>query len=118
VSKTAFHKACFFIFWALIWAGFLACARSPGGQAYLDSGCARCHGANFSGTQLGPPLSGLASNWTESDLTLYLKNPSGYLKKDARIKALSEQYKVVRPRFEMDPEQRRLLVEFLLKEAD
>ena len=103
---------------ALLGVGYAACSSSPGQQVYLDSGCARCHGANFSGTRLGPPLAGLRVTWGREELVRFLKDPSAYTRRDPRLKALAARYQVSMPKFAMEEKTRLMLAEFLLAETE
>ena len=97
--------------------GYAACSRSPGRQLYLDSGCARCHRADFSGSRQGPPLEGLRSTWSREELARFLKDPPAYSRRDPRLKALASRYRVSMPKFAMEEKTRRELAEFLLAET-
>ena len=96
--------------------GVVDCGRSPGAVLYFGSGCARCHGADFSGTQLGPPLKGLKAYWTPESLSQYLDQPASFRQTD-RLKALHQKYRISMPRFDMTAEQRQILVAYLLEKS-
>ena len=117
-ESTGLRNICFWVGICAVAAMlFVGCTRSPGARLYTDSGCARCHGADFSGTRLGPPLKGLKANWTTESLARYLEQPAGFRRSD-RLKALHEKYRITMPQFDMAPEERKILVKYVLEKSD
>ncbi len=54
-------------------------------------GCRGCHGADLSGTRMGPELTGLQEYWKRDELINYLRNPNSYMDKD-RFRKFKEEY--------------------------
>ncbi|MDZ4774399.1 MAG: cytochrome c [Planctomycetota bacterium] len=76
---------------ALAGAAFLSscpdAGPSTGPELYRAWGCVNCHAENGSGVGgLGPTLNGKQSHWSSDTLTQYLRNPTGFAAKDARLK--------------------------------
>ncbi len=42
-------------------------------------GCISCHGADLSGTRMGPDLSSVRNFWSRDQLINYLRNPNSYM---------------------------------------
>lgn len=91
---------------------------SPGRQAYVNTGCVRCHGPALAGTAEGPPLQLLRQHWDEDSLVEYLKDPNAVMANDERLRRLAEQYPAPMPAYRMTDEDRRALAAFVLDESD
>ena len=94
---------------------FLGCGESPPGRSlYTDSGCARCHASDLSGTRLGPPLRGMAEHWDEAGLVAFLEAPDRIRVEDDRLRAVAERYPAPMPVFIMSDSARSTLATYLL----
>jgi len=69
-----------------------------GWRAYLDLNCASCHGERREGRKAGPPLSGLARNWTAEELVSYLLDPDAMVRANPRLAYRAEQYAIGMPK--------------------
>lgn len=89
---------------------------ASGAEIYDLQNCANCHGDEREGKSLGPSLAGLAQHWTRETLVEYLADPQGFVERDPRLRARSEEYSG-----KMDPydnltlEQRGVLADWLLE---
>jgi hypothetical protein len=102
---------------ALAVVGFLttACSESdPERAAFRDSGCPRCHGADFGGTKLGPPLTDLSNHWDTAGLKRFLALPDSVRAADKRLSRLAERYPSPMPTFVMSDSLRSTLAAYLL----
>jgi mono/diheme cytochrome c family protein len=86
-------------------------------MAYIDSGCARCHGGGLSGSKLGPSLRGLQSDWRKEELVKFLKAPNAYKLQDERLQTIAKRYRVPMPAFSMDDKSREILADYLLEQS-
>ncbi len=90
-------------------------APRPIAKLWKDEGCATCHGSGAEGTRLAPDLRDKASNWTRETLLSYLKDPTGYARKDERLRAQMKGYSQAMPTYKMlSPAELELLVEHVL----
>ena len=95
----------------------LTCAAPPDGEAvFVESGCARCHGIDGSGSAQAPRLEDLQSAWTPESLEAFLIDPPAYAEDDARLRAYLQKYATPMPKVEIAPARRKVLVEYLLRE--
>ncbi len=60
-------------------------------QLVEDFGCVSCHGADFSGTNMGPSLKNLTEFWSKEGLITYLRNPMAYMDQE-RFKEYKKKY--------------------------
>ena len=86
----------------------MACSAPPNGKTvFIESGCARCHEINGSGSSQAPQLEGLQSKWTPESLEEFLIDPPAYAKDNARLLAYQKQYPTPMPRLEIVPARRK-----------
>lgn len=86
------------------------------GKKLFDAqGCATCHGSDYKGTQLGPPLARLKKTWKRQELLQYLKNPEQYAEKNPRLKKLASNYSMMKmPGFDfLKPTELQAIMDFL-----
>jgi mono/diheme cytochrome c family protein len=82
----------------------------PGYQVYTQKGCQRCHGPDLLGTRMGPALVDARQNFDVPALGEYLADPTAYIEKDPRLKALDRQYRMQEmPATVLSDEELRLL---------
>jgi hypothetical protein len=86
-----------------------------GGPTYRELGCNLCHGEGREGTEMGPSLQAVHEHWTPEKLSTYLEDPESYLSTDERLKAISTRFSAHMPQLPMTEEQKRLVIEFILK---
>ena len=91
-----------------------ACEKEAGRQAYVDSGCGRCHGSDLSGTRLGPRLTDLKANWNVETLEAYRARPEAVRGDHARLDSLARHFPAPMPQFVMADSVRKALVTYLL----
>ena len=91
-----------------------SCDASPEREAYVESGCPRCHGSDLSGTPMGPPLTDVRSSWDESGLRSFLHHPDSARVHSKRLSAIAEKYPAPMPAFVMSDSMRTLLATYLL----
>jgi cytochrome c553 len=60
-------------------------------QLIKNFGCSNCHGADLSGTNMGPSLKNLTEHWSKQTLITYLRNPMAYMDKE-RFKEYRKKY--------------------------
>lgn len=54
-----------------------------GDKLVQSFGCINCHGADLTGTNMGPSLKGIKQYWSSRDnLINYLRNPNSFMDKD------------------------------------
>ncbi len=95
----------------------LTCSAPPDGKTvFIESGCARCHGINGSGSAQAPRLEDLQSKWTPESLEAFLIDPPAYAKDNARLQAYLKKYATPMPKLEIAPTRRKVLVQYLLRE--
>jgi len=70
------------------WAAMAAAGR----EAYEAESCGACHGATLGGSRTGPPLQGLASEFTEDELVSLLRDPARWVRDDARVARLAKRF--------------------------
>lgn len=61
-------------------------------SSFRQRTCYRCHGADRSGTEIGPPLESLRTHWDEESLVRYIADPTPFRERDPRIQALVRRY--------------------------
>ncbi len=61
-------------------------------------GCSGCHGADLSGSRMGPNLHKVSQYWTRDKLINYLRNPSSYMDSE-RFQAYKMEYPGMMPSF-------------------
>lgn len=94
----------------------MACFAPPDGKTvFIESGCARCHEINGSGSSQAPQLEGLQSKWTPDLLEEFLIDPPAYAKGNTRLQAYEKKYPTPMPKLEIAPTRRKILVQYLLK---
>jgi mono/diheme cytochrome c family protein len=86
----------------------------PGQRLFHSQGCVACHGAGGEGGTLGPPLRGLASNWTRERLAAYLADPQGTVAADARLQELGRRYPMPMPPIPASLAERGELADYVL----
>lgn len=69
-----------------------------GWQAYVDLGCATCHGEDREGKRSGPALNGLSGQWSSDQLVSYLLDPDAVVKANPRLAYKAEQYAIGMPK--------------------
>jgi len=69
-----------------------------GWRAYVDLNCASCHGEDREGKRSGPPLVGLAENWTADTIVSYLLDPDAMVRANPRLAYRAEQYAIGMPK--------------------
>lgn len=72
-------------------------------ELWTLQGCITCHGKDGQGTPMAPTLHGKGTLWTRETLVEYLKNPTEYIRKDARLKEQKKQYSQTMPVYGMLP---------------
>ncbi len=86
-----------------------------GDEIYASMGCTMCHGAGGEGSALGPPLAGAGARWKRLELIAYLKNPTEYAAKDARLAEQKKRFTMPMPPYaSLEPEQLEALADFVL----
>ncbi len=91
-----------------------ACGEDPEGrEAYVESGCPRCHGSDLQGTRLGPSLNGLNAHWDREGLTAFLARPDSFRTSDQRLELVAQQFPSPMPTFVMPDTLRAQLVTYL-----
>lgn len=67
-------------------------AELTGEKLVQSFGCINCHGAELTGTNMGPSLKGINRYWSDRDnLINYLRNPNSFMDKD-RFKEYKQKY--------------------------
>lgn len=77
-----------------------------------------CHGKERQGTANAPPLVPLATSWTVEALERYLRDPRGFLEReaDARLRAIDGRYtRMAMPSYDRADEELRVLARWLLE---
>ena len=93
----------------------VACGDDDAGrQAYVASGCPRCHLSSLEGTALGPPLTGIREFWDQKSLEDFLLRPESFRKADPRLNRIAEKYTSRMPAFEMPDSIRSRIAAYLL----
>ncbi len=72
-------------------------AASRGRLVFETEGCGACHGDHLQGTELGPPLTGVATHWQQPGLEAFLKDPAPALSSDPRLIEIGRQFEVEMP---------------------
>ncbi len=72
-------------------------AAARGRLVFETEGCGACHGDQLEGTEIGPPLTGVASHWRRPDLEAFLKEPAPILVSDPRLIELGRHFEVDMP---------------------
>jgi mono/diheme cytochrome c family protein len=67
--------------------------RAAGKRLFASQGCMACHMTRGEGSMMGPPLRGLAANWTREKLASYMADPEGYSSNDERLKSIKARFK-------------------------
>jgi mono/diheme cytochrome c family protein len=98
-------------------AALVASCGGPGRAAYLEAGCAECHGENLRGTQTaGPSLKGVGDRWEVESLLAYFRNPDSVAALDPRLREIRERYGEGMPPLKLaDPIAREALAEYVLR---
>ena len=84
---------------AVLLAGCSGTSESRGRDIYIGSGCARCHGQNLEGTNLGPSLGQVRAYWTSDRLASYLEDPSKIIEADPRLQGIRKKYTATMPSY-------------------
>lgn len=87
--------------------------ETAGMEAYQNSGCVKCHGAEMQGGAMAPPLKDLALYWEMAQLEAYLADPAAYAEKDTRLAEQAGKYAMMMPSVP-DEAVRKQLAEWLL----
>lgn len=108
-------------------AGAAACGTSTdaGREPILDAPaayhkrtCYRCHGRDREGTEIGPPLHGLAEHWDVDRLAAYIADPESFRKDDPRLEQLVDDYRgKVMKGYKLAESERKALATWLLADA-
>ena len=79
-------------------------------------GCVNCHGAELTGTQMGPNLQNISQYWSRDKLINYLRNPSSFMS-SARFREYQEQFpNTMMPSFgNIDVKELGKIADYLLK---
>ncbi len=78
-------------------------------------GCTSCHGADLTGTKMGPNIHGVKQYWSRDNLINYLRNPSSYMSSD-RFKSYKAKYQIMMPPFNnIDVKNLGKIADYLLK---
>ena len=86
-----------------------------GEAAFRTRTCWRCHGADRSGTEIGPSLYALARVWDVDSLARYIEDPAPFRARDPRLQALVARYRGrLMKGFPMAREEARALAGWLL----
>jgi len=72
-------------------------AAARGRLVFETEGCGACHGDQLEGTEMGPPLTAVASHWKRAELEAFLKEPAPVLASDPRLIELGTKYEVEMP---------------------
>jgi cytochrome c553 len=90
----------------------------PGRTLYIEMGCNVCHGADRTGEDMGPPLTGLSEHYDTDLLVEYLQDPPAVVQRSDRLQFLTQEFRHIEmPSFgEIPEEQLRTLAEYLLEE--
>lgn len=85
--------------------------------SYRERTCYRCHGADRSGTEIGPPLRSLREHWDADALVRYIADPAPFRDADPRIRELVDRYngRLMRG-VDLPEDEARALAEWLLRE--
>lgn len=89
----------------------------PGLELFRKVKCSTCHGADAEGlARVGPALHGIAANWNQAELELYLQDPAPFRTSKPHLEELSQGYFAHMRAFpELLPEQRTQLALWLLE---
>jgi Cytochrome c len=79
---------------------FSAKAAATPENMVANLGCADCHGASLEGTDKGPPLHYLNTNWTKVNLVKYLQNPSQFMNFPRFVKYEEKYRKYLMPAYD------------------
>jgi cytochrome c553 len=83
---------------------------------FRDWACGICHGDDRLGTEMAPPLIGLAEHWTVASLAEYLLDPQAVQERDPRLKAMQREYPgMIMPSYDHPEDERRALATWLLQ---
>jgi len=66
---------------------------------YVRFECGKCHGQNREGARTAPPLTELASRWSETGLVEYMQDPQQVTRETPRITLRNEQYPLKMPSY-------------------
>lgn len=95
-----------------------ACGESKpvdaGKKLFASQGCLACHMPGGTGSMMGPPLRGLAANWSRDKLASYFADPEAFAEKDPRLKALKSRFKTPMAPIKANAEQRALIADYVL----
>ena len=94
----------------------MASANATADELVSRLGCVNCHGANLTGTQMGPNLKNVSQYWSRDKLINYLRNPSSFMS-SARFKEYQEQFpNTIMPSFgNIDVKELGKIADYLLK---
>jgi mono/diheme cytochrome c family protein len=86
-----------------------------GARLFSGQGCATCHGADGAGGMLGPPLRGIAPQWTRPQLIEFLADPHAFALRSPRIAEEERRFLSPMQSFGALPEEERAaLADFVL----
>lgn len=79
-------------------------------------GCNTCHGADLTGTNMGPSLQNVSDYWNRDNLINYLRSPSAYMD-SGRFKEYKKQYpNIIMPPFsQIDVKELGKIADYLLQ---
>jgi len=103
---------------ALLTIGLVISACGGEGRAaYLEAGCAECHGNDLRGTPTGgPSLRGVGDHWDEASLLRYFRNPDSVVVEIPRLMELRDRYGEGMPPLKLaDPIAREALAKYVLR---
>lgn len=89
---------------------------SPGFALFQRMRCDTCHGADANGLpRIGPPLHGIAANWTREELVAYLQDPAPFRASKPHLQQVAQGYMAhMRPFPELSEKERGVLGDWLL----
>lgn len=91
----------------------------PGAALFREKNCVTCHGPAGEGRATGPELRNVGAHFTREQLVEYLKNPTAYAEKDARLAARMHDFDGMMPRFDyLEQTQLEQLADYVLALTD
>lgn len=91
----------------------------PGAALFREKNCVVCHGAGGEGRATGPELRNVGKHFTREQLVEYLKNPTAYAEKDARLAARMHDFPGMMPKYDyLEPTQLEQLADYVLALTD
>ena len=87
---------------------------AAGRRLFAGQGCMACHMSRGEGSMMGPPLRGLAANWTREAIASYLADPESVARKDERLKQVKLRYKTPMAPIKAPEAERLLIADYVL----